>query len=101
MVRPQEEPWIGIDLGTVNSRVGIWRDGRVNLLLTNEGGYDTGLPSVVAFKANNTTDVGKIALNQAQHFPKTTIYDSKRLIGRRFTDSLVTQSQTLWPFTIE
>ena len=94
-----DEPWIGIDLGTTNSCVGLWNQGRVEILQNDSG--ETTTPSVVAFRPSNEVKVGDTALNQAPRNAANTIYDSKRLIGRRFQDSSVTKDSKLWPFTVE
>lgn len=57
----QQEPWIGIDLGTTNSCVGLWMNGRVEILQNNDGFTTT--PSVIAFRPNNETMVGLTAYN--------------------------------------
>ena len=80
-----DEPWIGIDLGTTNSCVGLWSQGRVEILQNDSGMTTT--PSVVAFQSGNMVKVGDMALNKAPTNAANTIYDSKRLIGRQFKDS--------------
>ena len=85
MVQGPSEPWIGIDLGTTNSCVGLWTNGRVEILQNDEGLTTT--PSVVSFKDNEEIIVGATALNQAARFAQNTIFDAKRLIGRRFNES--------------
>ena len=77
---------IGIDLGTTYSAVGIYRNNKVDIL-SNEHGERT-TPSYVAFNAEERI-IGKSAKNQASSNPTNTIYDVKRLIGRKFTESVI------------
>ena len=77
---------IGIDLGTTNSLVGIWRNNKVEIIQNNSSSTLT--PSFVSF-ANNNYLIGEAAKNNLKKFPESTIYDIKRLIGRRFKDDSV------------
>ena len=77
---------IGIDLGTTNSVVGIWRNNKVEIIQNNSSSTLT--PSFVSF-ANNNYLIGEAAKNNLKKFPESTIYDIKRLIGRRFKDDSV------------
>ncbi len=77
---------IGIDLGTTNSLVGIWRNNKVEII-KNENGQNL-TPSFVSFSKNKRL-VGEGAKNNRINFHESTIYDSKRLIGRRFKDDSV------------
>ena len=77
---------IGIDLGTTNSLVGIWRNNKVEII-KNENGQNL-TPSFVSFSKNKRL-VGEGARNNRINFHESTIYDSKRLIGRRFKDDSV------------
>ncbi|KAM0930832.1 hypothetical protein ACQ4PT_000733 [Festuca glaucescens] len=92
-------PAIGIDLGTTYSCVAVWRPvhQRVEVIANDQGNRTT--PSCVAF-----TDawrlIGDAAMNQAAMNPVNTVFDVKRLIGRRFSDVSVQGDMKLWPFEV-
>lgn len=88
---------IGIDLGTTYSCVGVFKDGRVHIIPNDQGNRIT--PSVIAFSDTERL-VGDAAKNQASLNPANTIFDVKRLIGRKFTDKTVQQDKKLLPFEI-
>ena len=58
------------------------------------------MPSIVCYKSKNDIVVGQIAQDQGVMRGPNTIYDAKRLIGRTFSDPVVTADRKLWPFTV-
>jgi len=90
-------PVIGIDLGTTYSCVGIFKNGRVEIIANEFGNRIT--PSYVAFTDEERL-VGEAAKNQASANPKRTIYVVKRLIGRKYDDSEVKKDMKWLPYDI-
>merc|ERR1712057_135985 len=89
---------IGIDLGTTYSCVGVYKNGRVEIIPNDQGNRIT--PSYVAFDGEERF-IGDAAKNQAAINPTNTVFDVKRLIGRDFNDDTVQKDMKLMPFTIK
>ena len=88
---------IGIDLGTTHSCVVVCQQGKVEIIPNEQGARTT--PSYVAFSDTGRL-IGDAAKSQAARNPKNTVFDIKRLIGRKYDDTTVQADFRLWPFTI-
>ena len=90
-------PAVGIDLGTTYSCVGIFRDDRIEIIANDQGNRTT--PSFVAFTDTERL-IGDAAKNQVAMNPSNTVFDAKRLIGRKFADAEVQADIKHFPFKV-
>lgn len=88
---------VGIDLGTTYSCVGVFKNGRTEIIANDQGNRIT--PSYVSWQ-NGQRLIGDAAKNQATIHPEQTVFDAKRLMGREFKDKVVQDDMKHWPFEV-
>ena len=89
----------GFDIGTTTSCAAIWINDRVEIIPDTQTGSRI-IPSYVSFSDEEKL-VGDAAKNQTARNPTNTVFDAKRLIGRKFSDKTVQADIKLWPFKVE
>ncbi|KAM1184417.1 hypothetical protein ACFX15_013364 [Malus domestica] len=94
----EEEHAVGIDLGTTYSCVAVWQKDHVETILNDYGNRKTA--SYVAFTNTEEAMIGDAAFNQVVRNTANSIFDTKRLIGRRFSEDSVQSDMKLWPFKV-
>ncbi|MDA7573933.1 molecular chaperone DnaK [bacterium] len=90
---------IGIDLGTTYSCVAVYRNGNVEIIANDQGNRT--MPSYVAFTDNGDRLIGEAAKNQVNSNPTNTVFDAKRLIGKKFTDPEVKKDIAHYSFKVK
>ena len=94
---PSAVPIIGIDLGTTYSCVGVWQNDRVEIIASDSGNRT--VPSMVAFTDTERL-IGDAAKSAAATYPRSTVFDAKRMIGREFRDPLLQADMKHFPYDV-
>ncbi|KAH0788541.1 hsp72-like protein [Histomonas meleagridis] len=92
------KPFVGIDFGTTYSSVCLWRNNNIELIANNNSNYST--PSIVTIQEEGEPLIGEPAKEAAVFNPTSTIYDSKRMIGRKFDSKEIQEDIKHWPFKV-
>ncbi|KAH0786389.1 heat shock cognate 70 kDa protein-like [Histomonas meleagridis] len=92
-----DTPVIGIDLGTTYCSVGIFKNKSIDIINDHNGSHS--VPSYVTF-TNDEIIAGQTAKDQAVFYPKSAVYDSKRMLGLKFDDPVIQNDMKLWPFKV-
>ena len=98
MSQEKKKICIGLDLGTTYSCVSVWQNGRAEVIANSQGNRTT--PSYVAFKGDERL-VGDPAKSQVSSNVENTVFDSKRLLGKKFTDASVQSDMKYWGFKVQ
>ena len=92
-----KKPAVGIDLGTTYSCIGCYRNGKVEIIANDQGNRIT--PSYVSFNGEERF-IGEAAKENSVFKPEATLFDAKRLMGKKFSDEIVQNDMKLWPFKV-
>ena len=88
---------IGIDLGTTYSCVGVWQNDRVEIIASDSGNRT--VPSMVTFTDAERL-IGDAAKSAAATYPRSTVFDAKRMVGREFRDPLLQADMKHFPYDV-
>lgn len=94
----QSSPAVGIHFGTTHTCVAVFQNGKIEIFPNDQGSRTT--PSCVAFSDTDERLIGDAALSQLVVNPKNTVFDAKRLIGRKYNDPTVQAGKNNWPFEV-
>lgn len=97
MSNTSKSPVIGIDLGTTYSCVGVWQNDRVEIIAAESGSRT--VPSMVSFTDTERL-IGEAAKSAAAQYPRSTVFDAKRMIGRQFNDGHLQSDMKHFPYDV-